>query len=131
VRKIKPLCAESFILLNERMWVCEKVPSTVIFYFYFLIFLTAADFNGNHQSDQVAPTKMSDSVSVLYSAQDGRGRYCVANRDIRKEGGRCRKRLGLHHWQCRASGDSDILCTKRKQSGKDSVIEEQPFLLFM
>jgi hypothetical protein len=39
--------------------------------------------------------------------------------------------MGLHHWQCRASGDNDILCTKRKQSGKDSVIEAQPLLLFM
>jgi hypothetical protein len=39
--------------------------------------------------------------------------------------------MGLHHWQCRASGDSEILCTKKKQSGKDSVIEEQPLLLFM
>jgi hypothetical protein len=36
--------------------------------------------------------------------------------------------MGLHHWQCRASGDSKILCTKRKQSGKESVIEEQPLL---
>jgi hypothetical protein len=39
--------------------------------------------------------------------------------------------MGLRHWQCRASGDSDILCTKRQQSGKDSVIEGQPLLLFM
>jgi hypothetical protein len=39
--------------------------------------------------------------------------------------------MGLHHWQCRASGDSDILCTKRQQNGKDSVIEGQPLLLFM
>jgi hypothetical protein len=39
-------------------------------------------------------------------------------------------KMGLHHWQCRASGDNDILCTKRKQSGKDSVIEAQPLLLF-
>jgi hypothetical protein len=39
--------------------------------------------------------------------------------------------MGLHHWQCRASGDSDILCTKRKPSGKDSVIEGQPLLLLM
>jgi hypothetical protein len=35
------------------------------------------------------------------------------------------------NWQCRASGNSDILCTKKKQSGKDSVIERQPLLLFM
>jgi hypothetical protein len=40
-------------------------------------------------------------------------------------------RIWLRHWQCRASGDSDILCTKRQQSGKDSVIEGQPLLLFM
>jgi hypothetical protein len=39
--------------------------------------------------------------------------------------------MGLHHWQCRASGDNDILCTQRKQSGKDSEIEAQPLLLFM
>jgi hypothetical protein len=41
------------------------------------------------------------------------------------------KAMGLHHWQCRASGDNDNLCTKRKQSGKDSVIKAQPLLLFM
>jgi hypothetical protein len=40
-------------------------------------------------------------------------------------------KMGLHHWQCRASGNSNILCTKRKQSGKDSVIEGQPLLLSM
>jgi hypothetical protein len=39
--------------------------------------------------------------------------------------------MGLHHWQCRDKGDCDILCTKRQQSGKDSVIEGQPLLLFM
>jgi hypothetical protein len=39
--------------------------------------------------------------------------------------------MGLHHWQCRASGDNDILGTKRKQSGKDSMIEAQPLQLFM
>jgi hypothetical protein len=39
--------------------------------------------------------------------------------------------MGLRQWQCRYSGDSDILCTKKQQSGKDSVIEGQPLLLFM
>jgi hypothetical protein len=34
--------------------------------------------------------------------------------------------MGLHHWQCRASGDSNILYTKRQQSGKDSVMEGKP-----
>jgi hypothetical protein len=33
--------------------------------------------------------------------------------------------MGLRHWHC------DILCTKRQQSGKDSVIEGQLLLLFM
>jgi hypothetical protein len=42
-----------------------------------------------------------------------------------------RTSMGLSHWQCRDSGDNDNLCTKRKQSGKDSVIEAQPLLLFM
>jgi hypothetical protein len=39
--------------------------------------------------------------------------------------------MGLGHWQCRDGGDSDILCTKRQQSGKDSVLEGQPLQLFM
>jgi hypothetical protein len=42
-----------------------------------------------------------------------------------------RKPMGLRHWQCRDSSDSDILCSKRQQSGKDSVIEGQSLLLFM
>jgi hypothetical protein len=33
--------------------------------------------------------------------------------------------MGHRHWQCRDSGDSDILCRKRQQSGEDSVIELQ------
>jgi hypothetical protein len=44
---------------------------------------------------------------------------------------RSRKEMGLRHWQCRVSGDSNILYTKRQQSGKDSLIEGQPSLLFM
>jgi hypothetical protein len=42
--------------------------------------------------------------------------------------------MGLRHWLCRDSGDSgdsDILRSKRQQSGKDSVIEGQPLLMFM
>jgi hypothetical protein len=55
---------------------------------------------------------------------------------IRTQNRTCRRPLncaltGLHLWHCSDSGDSDILCTKRKQSGKDSVIEGQPLLLFM
>jgi ribulose kinase len=41
------------------------------------------------------------------------------------------KAMGHRHWQCRDSGDSDILCSKRQQNGKDSGIEGQPLLLFM
>jgi hypothetical protein len=39
--------------------------------------------------------------------------------------------MANRHWQCRDSGDSDILCRKRQQNGKDSVIEGQPLLRFM
>jgi hypothetical protein len=39
--------------------------------------------------------------------------------------------MANRHWQCRDSGDSDILWSKRQQSGKDSVIKGQPLLLFM
>jgi hypothetical protein len=39
--------------------------------------------------------------------------------------------MASRHWQYRGSGDSNILCSKRQQSGKVSVIEGQPLLLFM
>jgi hypothetical protein len=35
--------------------------------------------------------------------------------------------MGLHHWQCRDGGAQ----YKKKPSGKDSVIEGQPLVLFM
>jgi hypothetical protein len=31
--------------------------------------------------------------------------------------------MANRHWQCRDSGDSNILCCKSKKSGKDAVIE--------
>jgi hypothetical protein len=39
--------------------------------------------------------------------------------------------MGSRHWQYGDSGDSDILCSKRHPSGKDSVIKGQPLLLFV
>jgi hypothetical protein len=34
--------------------------------------------------------------------------------------------MANRHWQCRDSGDSNILCSKRQQSRKDSGLEGQP-----
>jgi hypothetical protein len=88
------------------------------------------DFVEEHVSTMTEEVKKKNRIIQTYMmTQMEAGTLSSEDMDENKVrscmGGACK--MGLHHWQCRDGGAQYIKTT----SGKDSVIEGQPLLLFM